>query len=297
MTYAYRSQSRPCSTKYVSNAASPTRERPARAERAQAHVDAIREAVLGALIEQLDEKLAEAQVVALRLDLDAALDGPVGVEEHQIDVRREVQLDAAELAHAEHEQRQLAAIRVARPSEPRLQARGGKTERGLDEALGEQRDVGERRVEIGDTREIVPSNARHLDVARAPQRRHRLRLIAGSEIEARHDRLRVERPVVGEARAQNLRVAQQHTEHEVADEDDSSQRLGCRLRQLDVEIDEARGHARKALFERRWKVDGALHYHGEIEDAGTSGMIPLASSRAENRAYCRAMRNADTIVG
>ena len=35
----------------------PDRERPARAERAQAHVDAIREAVLGALIEQLDEEL------------------------------------------------------------------------------------------------------------------------------------------------------------------------------------------------------------------------------------------------
>ena len=84
------------------------------------------EAVLGALIEQLDEELAEAQVVALRLDLDAALGGPVGVEEHEVDVRREVQLDAAELAHAEHEQRQLAAVRAARPAEPRLQARGGK---------------------------------------------------------------------------------------------------------------------------------------------------------------------------
>ena len=58
----------------------------------------------------------------------------------------------------------------------------------------------------------------------------------------------------------------------------------------------ARGHARKALFERRRKIDGALQYHGGIEDAGTSGMIPLASSGAENRAYCRAARNADTIV-
>jgi hypothetical protein len=159
----------------------PDCERAARAERAQPHVDAICEAVLGALIEQLDEQLAEAKVVSLRLDLDAALDGSVGVEEHQVDVRREVQLDAAELTHTEHEQWQLAAVRVSRPPEPRLEACRGIAQRSVDEALGKERHVGERRVELGDAGEVSPRDARHLDVASAPQGRHRLRqrVVAG----------------------------------------------------------------------------------------------------------------------
>src|SRR6185503_11457862 len=256
----------------------PDRERPARAERTQPHVDAICKSVRRALIEQLDEQLAEALVIALALDLDAALYGSVGIQEHQVDVRREVQLGASELAHAEHEQRQLVTVRTARPPEPRLEARRCAAKRGFDEAFREQRDVGERRFEIRETREIVPRDSRHLDLARTPQRRHRRRFVDFRETEPGRNRLRVERSIVGEARAQGVRVAQQHSEHEVTDDDDAGSGLGCRRRQVDLEVGEARRNMREARFERRWEIDGALQYHRGIEGAGTSSMIPLANA-------------------
>ena len=80
------------------------------------------EAVLRALIEQLDQELPEPQVVLLHVDLRRAFHGAVRIQEHEIHVGREVQLAAAELAHAEHEQRQRLAAGIARPAEARLQA-------------------------------------------------------------------------------------------------------------------------------------------------------------------------------
>jgi hypothetical protein len=140
-------------------------------------------------------------------------------------------------------------------------------QRCIDEALGQQRDLGERRVEIREPSEVAPRDASHLDVASAPQCRHRPRLVARGEVEPCRYRLRVERSVVGEARTQRLRVAQQDTEHEVADDDDSPSRLRDRLRQLYFEIREPCGDARVALFERRGEIDGAVQYHGAMQSA------------------------------
>ena len=121
-------------------------ERPARAERPQARVDAVDEAVAGVLIEQLDQQLGEPQVVGLRLrrlrgDVVVRLERAVRIEEHEVDVGGEIQLAAAELAHAEHEQRQRLAERVARPPETRLEQVRREARRAVDQVVREQREL------------------------------------------------------------------------------------------------------------------------------------------------------------
>ena len=90
------------------------RQRPGLAERPQPQVDAIDEAVGGHRPEQLRDLLAETREILLELQRPR----PVGLavlrkQEHEIDVRREIELAAAELAHAEHQQLELAAILAA----------------------------------------------------------------------------------------------------------------------------------------------------------------------------------------
>ncbi len=174
---------------------------PAGTERPQACIDSIYEAVLGALIEQPYQQLAETQIVGLRLDIQTGGEFVccVRIYEHEVDVGGEIQLVAAELAHAEHEQRQLPPRRVARPAEPGLELRRGKTDCGVDQTLCQQRHVGERGFETREPCDVAPCDARHLDLARLSQGGHGLRFGGRLEAEACPDGGGVERLRIAKA--------------------------------------------------------------------------------------------------
>ena len=90
-------------------------QRAAFAERPQAHVDAEHETILGPHIEQPDELAAEAVEIFLVRPPPRGPSVSSGLreQEHQIDVRRKIQLAAAEFAHAEHDERHFFAALVA----------------------------------------------------------------------------------------------------------------------------------------------------------------------------------------
>jgi len=112
---------------------------------AQAHVDAEHLAVLGDIVQGLDELLAQAleELVVADHFLAAGV-AVLGVDEDKVDVRGHIELAAAELAHADHQQLLLPAggrerLAVAL-DEPRAQ----------DVVRVAQRDLGEGGHGLGD---------------------------------------------------------------------------------------------------------------------------------------------------
>ena len=81
------------------------RQRPAVAEGPQPHVDAEHAALGGALAQQPDHEPAQAREEILVVDAARARGGAlVGKQEDQVDVGGKIELAAAELAHAEHDE-------------------------------------------------------------------------------------------------------------------------------------------------------------------------------------------------
>ncbi len=127
--------------------------REARHERArvavgtQSHVDAEHEAVGRHVGERRDQRAAEAReerVVRDRTDRHVGIDrarlAVVGVDEDQVDVGRDVQLAAAELAHADdHQVLRLVAVAAVRDAVDRGEAARVEPERLVDRDLGECR--------------------------------------------------------------------------------------------------------------------------------------------------------------
>ncbi len=108
-------------------------ERARLAERPQAHVHAEHEALGGARIEQPDQRLAEAREVLLVRDLARAVGlAALGVEEDEVDVRGEVELAAAELAHADDDEFLRLAGRRPRRAIARRERARREVERGAD---------------------------------------------------------------------------------------------------------------------------------------------------------------------
>ena len=89
--------------------------RPRVAERPQPQVHAVDESLGRDGAEQLGHAPAETREVFLVLERPAAVRLAVlGKQEHEVDVGREVELAAAELAHAEHHEPEFAAILASR---------------------------------------------------------------------------------------------------------------------------------------------------------------------------------------
>ncbi|MET3244109.1 hypothetical protein ABIE53_000854 [Burkholderia sp. OAS925] len=127
-------------------------ERSRIAVRTQTHVDAKHVAVGGHFGERADQALAEARKKVLRGNrraLAARRLAVLFVDEDQVDVRRDVQLAAAELAHADDAEREPFALRAARLAEERFEFGGQHRERALDRGLGEIRH---RAGDFGDVR-------------------------------------------------------------------------------------------------------------------------------------------------
>ena len=112
---------------------------------AQAHVDAEHLAVLGDIVQGLDELLAQALEELVVADhLLAAGVAVFGVDEDQVDVGRYIELAAAKLAHADHQQLLL-------PAGGRQRLAVALDQGGTQHVVGvTDRDLGEHRHGLGD---------------------------------------------------------------------------------------------------------------------------------------------------
>ena len=108
------------------------------AERAQAHVHTKHKTVLVPEVEQPDELTAESIEIFLVFNF-ARSTGLTRLreQEHEVDVRREIQFAAAELAHAQHDQRHFLTLPVARRAEHRLKMQARRSGRGPDARIRE----------------------------------------------------------------------------------------------------------------------------------------------------------------
>ena len=101
------------------------RERPALAVGPQPHVDAKHVAVCRDVVEGADDAPAEAfEELAVREHARTVGLAVVGVDEDEVDVRRDVELAAAQLAHADNDEVLRDAVLVARRRRGSRAARG-----------------------------------------------------------------------------------------------------------------------------------------------------------------------------
>ena len=148
------------------------RQRPAVAIRAQPHVDAKHEAIGGPLADRRDDTPADtieelaagegARTVGLAI---------LGVDEDEVDVRRDIQLAAAQLAHPDHDQILAGAVGA-----DRLAMRGGERRVVVGEG-GPQRDLGQPRhrrahfPQAGLSGQVAGGRVHQHAAAQRPQRR------------------------------------------------------------------------------------------------------------------------------
>jgi hypothetical protein len=147
-------------------------ERPRIAEGTQPHIDTEHEAVRRDGRQQPDQRLPEPQEELLVADGRRVLRLAVTREqEHEIDVGREVELAAAELAHRHHHERHRLAVREHRLAVACAGERRGLPQRERDGIVREGREVLERLLQRGEAGQVAPRDAHHLAAAPAPQPR------------------------------------------------------------------------------------------------------------------------------
>ena len=152
-------------------------QRPGVAERAQPHVDPEDIAVDGRRIEQAYHRLADAPVVVGGVERDPAVAlGGIRIEKDQVDVRREIELPAAELAHADDDQRLRNPGGIADLAVALGDADPGERHRPADREIGKGRDRRQRLVEIKAPADVPPGDVGHDAAAQPAQCRGKLRL-------------------------------------------------------------------------------------------------------------------------
>ena len=114
-----------------------------------------------------------------------------------------------------------------------------------------------------DARHIAPRDARHLDVADAPQLGHRLGFGLGREIEAGGERLARERRGVGETCGELVREAPQYAEHEIADDAHATRRRGEVSGQRDVDLGRLLRDAIESRLQRCREIRRPNELHSE----------------------------------
>jgi hypothetical protein len=147
-------------------------ERSPRPLGSKAKVDPETEAVLRDLADRVDgaahhpaQELVDAQRVGHRAILGPD-QGVVGrVEEDEVDVAPEVELAASELAHPEHREGDLAAVRVPRDSMRRGHRSRAEDERRVDDHRREEGHLRARLLDVGDPMNLPQGDADHRAVA------------------------------------------------------------------------------------------------------------------------------------
>ncbi len=150
------------------------------AERPQPHIDTIDEAVDGLLIQRLDQPLAQAgeELGIVQLAPPALGLAVFRVGEDQIDIRREIQLATAQLAHAEDQQRLRLAGGVARRAPLAATGLVQPVARADDQRLCQPAQLQQRFFGRTQPLRLRPGNAHQRFTAKQTQRAHQLRLIA-----------------------------------------------------------------------------------------------------------------------
>ena len=210
------------------------RDRPHPALGAQPQIDAEGVAFLGDLLDHRHEVAAHAREE--RAVLEPALRPARGlalgaVDEHEVDVRRVVQLLAAELAHADHGEPRLAAGGVERRAEPRARV-GQRVGVRLPQArVGQPRELLGRHGQVRVAEQVAGADTEELAVLEAAQRvqarlargerPHRLRDVLGELLgQPRAHGARLEQP------RQRARAPAQDVGEELARAADARQQRG-----------------------------------------------------------------------
>ena len=149
------------------------------AERTQPHVDPVDEPLRGDFGQQLDQPLPEAaeEVLVVQAALTVGLSfGRIG--EDQVDVGGEVQLAAAQLAHAQHHQPLGLSGRIARRAVAPAQRLERLLQRGIDQGFGQSAEFGQDLVQRRIQGQIAPGDAHHGLAPEAAQRGHQCGFVA-----------------------------------------------------------------------------------------------------------------------
>ena len=174
------------------------RQRAALAVGAQPHVDAEDVAVRGDVVERADDAPAEpVEELAVGKAARAVGLAFLRVDEDEVDVGRDVELAAAELAHADDDQALHRAGGVARLAVRRGQRRVVERVRRSDGDLGEPGDVGADLEQVGAAGEVADQRLQHHPPSQPAQRPGERRGVALRDrgVDCARDRPPVERRV------------------------------------------------------------------------------------------------------
>ena len=153
-------------------------QRPGVAERPEPHVHTENETIVGGRIQQADQRLPEPREVLLVGNALAAVGvAALRIQEHQVDVRGEVQLPPAQLAHAEHDQLELPAAGRARDAEAPRQATGRKRAGTSNRRIGQGGQLEQGFGETGTARQVAPGDADQFPAPQRPQPGHEAGLV------------------------------------------------------------------------------------------------------------------------
>ena len=141
--------------------------RTAVAERPQARIGTEDEPVGRRLVEHRDHESRQATEILL----GARLAGAVGeavfrVQENEVDIRGEIQLEAAELAHAEHDERHFVAGVVTHYAETRRELLFGNPNGNVQGSVGQVAQRPERFVEVGKPEDFAPQHVQQEAIAK-----------------------------------------------------------------------------------------------------------------------------------
>ena len=189
------------------------RQRMAGRMRAQPEIGAEDVAVRGAVLEQVDQRAGQAHRAGHRR-LAAAVAEALGVEQDdEVDVARIVELAAAELAHAEHDQARFggrpvgsAAVDLA----ARRRVAQGQLERPLDREIGEPAERRGHALERPEAGEVGQRHQERDPPLALAQARHQPRApVAGGGADLGEQPLEGGIRSAGQERAQDLGLGQQ----------------------------------------------------------------------------------------
>ena len=198
------------------------------AERAQAQVDPRADAVHGRLVQQAYQLAAEPDEVFAVVERACAVGlAGVRVRQHQVDVGGEVQLAAAELAEADHQQPLQGAVVVAAVAVAHGQRALGPVQRHAEQRLVQHAGGGQGLRQLVQPVDVAEHQPQRLGVAEAAQRDHAGGLVRGQSqcvdacagVAARAQSLQ-------SGRRQQLRLAAPHVEREVAGQQGAADPLG-----------------------------------------------------------------------
>ena len=198
------------------------------AERAQAQVDAGADAVHGRLVQQAHQLAPEPdEILAVVEPARAVAVAALRIGQHQVDVGGEVQLAAAELAEADHQQPLQLALGIAAVAVTRGQRALGPAQRGAEQRLIQHAGGGQDLRQFIQPVDVAKHQPQRLGVAKTAQRLHAGRFVVRQleGVDARAGVAAGAQPLQP-LRRQQLRLAAPHLKREIAGQQGAPDALG-----------------------------------------------------------------------